>query len=168
MMTAQPASPTPAPARLADRAKHRSFWRALAAGLLIVAATLPQIGCLRPTLTITSEPSGAAVVVNGDYHGTTPVEVPFIWYWYYEVELRQDGYEELKVRERLQQPLWAIIPLDFVIELMPFNVYDRRYRHYFMSPERLSAGRRTVDAAEEGALTIADHAPTTSGDGQGE
>jgi hypothetical protein len=167
MMFDQPASTSPSSATPSDRVSLRSrSWRAAGAALLIAAVSLPQLACLRPTLTITSEPSGAAVVVNGDYHGTTPVEVPFIWYWYYEVELRQDGYEGLKVRERMQTPVWALIPLDFFIELMPFNVYDRHYRHYFMEPERLSAGRRPLDASQEGSLQMGDFAPKSAGDGR--
>lgn len=129
-----------------------------ARALLLAALAMPPLlgGCLRPTIQVTSEPSGAAVVVNGDYAGTTPVTVPFIWYWYYEMELRRDGYEELKVRERMYAPPYYYIPLDLLFEIIPVNFHDRRYRHYYLEPERLTADRPAA-AATAPDQTLGDH-----------
>jgi hypothetical protein len=118
----------------------------LALAALLVSTTA---GCLRPTLTISSEPSGARVLVNGEYHGITPVEVPFIWYWYKEVELRREGYDTLRSRERMYAPPYFYIPLDLVFELLPFQIHDKRYRHYFLTPEQAPELNRRYAAAAD-------------------
>lgn len=91
-------------------------------------------GCIRSKLNITSEPSGATVRMERENHGRTPASVPFIWYWYYEIELQKEGYETLKVRERLYAPPYFWIPFDLFFELLPFDVHDTRHRHYFLEP----------------------------------
>jgi hypothetical protein len=101
---------------------------------LLTVVLLVSTGCIRSKLNITSEPSGAAVTVNGETYGRTPVSVPFIWYWYYDVQLKSKGYETLNVRERMYAPPYFYIPLDLFFELLPFPVYDNRYRHYYMTP----------------------------------
>jgi len=106
------------------------------AALALAALCTP--GCLRPTMQITSEPTGAAVIVNGEFQGTTPVVVPFIWYWFYEVEVRRDGYKTRKARERLYAPPYYIIPLDLIAEILPFQFGDSRYYHYYLEPETAS------------------------------
>jgi len=97
---------------------------------------LASTGCIRSKLHLTSEPSGALVKVEGENYGRTPVAVPFIWYWYYDVELQKQGYETRRVQERMDTPPYLIIPLDFLMEIMPFPVKDNRYRHYYLEPQK--------------------------------
>ena len=61
---------------------------------LLAAALLA--GCsTKRTLTIDSTPPGAAVWVDGERKGTTPVQVPFVHYGTFEVRLEKNGYEAL-------------------------------------------------------------------------
>jgi hypothetical protein len=123
------------------------LFRIAAAWAVALAVAGTSAGCLRPSLQVTSEPAGARVIMNGELAGVTPVEIPFIWYWQYELELRREGYEPLRVRERMYAPPYFYIPLDLIFEILPFQIHDRRYRHYYMEPERapLSEGRFADD-----------------------
>lgn len=87
---------------------------------------------------VTSDPPGADVTLNGVHRGKTPIEIPFIWYWYYDFELRQTGYEPLYIRERFHAPVYLYMPLDAVAEALPVPIYDTKRRHYVMvtRPER--------------------------------
>lgn len=95
-------------------------------------------GCIRTRVIVTSDPPGADVTLNGIHRGKTPIEIPFIWYWYYDFELRQEGYEPLWVRERFHAPVYFYMPLDAVAEALPMPIYDTKRRHYVMvtRPER--------------------------------
>ena len=101
------------------------------------ASLLAAAGCIRSRLLVTSEPSGAAVKIEGKDYGDTPVSVPFIWYWYYKVEIRKDGFEPVTKIEHLRTPPWLIFPLDFFAELIPYPITDTRHRDYVLKPAPL-------------------------------
>ncbi len=110
-----------------------AFYRILlgaALALLLLSAT----ACIRSRVIIESEPPGATVKFHRELRGETPVTIPFIWYWYYEVELEKEGYEPVRTVERFRTPPWFIFPLDGVMELMPFPIYDTRKRTYQLKP----------------------------------
>ena len=94
--------------------------------LLLVA------GCVRRALSITSEPAGAVVHLNGIEVGRTPIERDFTWYGVYEVELRKEGYETLKTTGDVPAPWWQWVPIDLVAELFPLR--DRQALSYSMQP----------------------------------
>src|SRR5437016_11722038 len=49
--------------------------------LIVVAlTTLVAPGCVRRTVTVRTDPQGAAVVLNDQHIGTSPVSVDFTWY----------------------------------------------------------------------------------------
>lgn len=91
-------------------------------------------GCVQRTLSITSEPSGAVVTVNSREIGRTPLQTDFSSYGWYDVQVRREGYETLKTKQRLTPPWWGYPPIDFVAELMPWHPRDRRTLHYTLSP----------------------------------
>src|SRR5262245_38992736 len=62
-------------------------------GLILSAVLLA--GCVRRTMTIESDPPGALVYMNNQEVGRTPVTREFIWYGFYDVQLRRDGYKTL-------------------------------------------------------------------------
>lgn len=62
--------------------------------LVALIAMLPAVfssGCVRRTITITSEPSGALVHLNDTEIGRTPVTVGFTHYGVYDVRLSHEG-----------------------------------------------------------------------------
>ena len=68
--------------------------------LLLIVATS---GCIRSRVIITSNPSDADVTFNRAYRGRTPIEIPIIWYWFYEVKLEKEGHEPLETQERFRR-----------------------------------------------------------------
>lgn len=108
--------------------------------ILIVAGLF--VGCaggVRSNVVITSEPTDAIVTWDGYERGGTPIDIPFIWYWHHDIELRKEGYEPLRVTERLRAKPWLIFPIDGVVELLPFPIHDTRTFHYKMTPVAESA-----------------------------
>src|SRR5689334_12153842 len=63
--------------------------------VLLITAGFIASGCVRRTLSITSDPPGALLWLNGREVGRTPVDVDFIYYGVYDVQLVKDGYEPL-------------------------------------------------------------------------
>jgi hypothetical protein len=99
--------------------------------MLFLGVLLAVCGCAQRTLTITSEPFGAVVFLNGEEVGRTPVRVDFDHYGDYDVVLRQDGFEALKTNRKLAAPIMGVPPLDLLGEL--FGVRDHRQWHFQMA-----------------------------------
>jgi len=103
--------------------------------LIAVIGLLIFPGAIRKVATITSEPSGAKVWINGKYRGKTPVEIPYNWNWYYDFTLKMDGYQDFCIRERFYAPARHWIPLDFFVEAAPVRSEEPQWRHYKMTPK---------------------------------
>ena len=116
-----------------------------AAGLGAVAALLivAMAGCVRRTVTINTAPQGAAVTLNDQQVGTSPVNVDFTWYGDYDVIVRKEGYETLHTHHKLDAPWYQVPPIDFVSEvLVPWTITDRRETSFTLEEAR------PVDRAE--------------------
>lgn len=83
-------------------------------------------GCVRRSLTIRTNPPGASVYVNDQLKGTSPLTYDFVWYGWYRVTLRKDGYVRHDDRRLMRAPLHLWIPLDLIMELLPVTIPDRR------------------------------------------
>jgi hypothetical protein len=101
----------------------------VASGLLLVVAS----GCVKRKLTVTSEPSGALVTLNGQEAGRTPFTTDFRWYGFYDVEVRREGSKTLITRERIIAPWWQWVPFDLMAELVP-GATDRQSMHFKLEP----------------------------------
>ena len=91
-------------------------------------------GCVRRTLTITTEPSGALLWLNDREIGRTPVEVDFDFYGTYDVRLERDGYEPMMTSGKANAPWWDTVVLDLVAEAVPGTLTSRVEWHYVMQP----------------------------------
>lgn len=98
----------------------------------MLGAVLLASGCVRSKVVVTSEPSEAIVTMNGVNLGTTPLEHPFTWYWYYDFIAMKPGYETVGVRKRFRAPVYLWPGLDLLMEAMPFWVTDTKYVHIDM------------------------------------
>jgi hypothetical protein len=58
---------------------------------LLLIALVCLGGCIRRSITITSQPAGALVWLNDEEIGRTPVTVPFTYYGVYDVRLEHEG-----------------------------------------------------------------------------
>ena len=101
-------------------------------GLLLLIGLLS--GCVQRTLSVTSEPSGALVYLNGQEVGRTPLKRDFTWYGTYDVQLRREGYQTLDTKSKVIAPAWLWFPFDLVAELWPGRIKDQHHLHYTLSP----------------------------------
>lgn len=106
--------------------------------ILLTVAAMALVffpGAIRKVATITSEPSGAGVWINGVYRGKTPVEIPYNWNWYYDFTLRKEGYKDYCIRERFYAPAKHWIPFDLFAEAAPVRSEEPQWRHYQLVPK---------------------------------
>jgi hypothetical protein len=121
-------------------------------------------GCVRRTITITSEPAGALCWLNGREVGRTPVTVDFLYYGNYDVQLTHDGYEPLLTAGEAKSPWWDILPLDMAAEAVPGEPRADIRWHYAMQP-RETDRPALIDRAQqlrEKLLTEAPAPPATA------
>jgi hypothetical protein len=91
-------------------------------------------GCVRRTITITTDPSGAMVWLNDREVGRSPLDVDFDFYGTYDVRLEREGYEPQMTSGDAKGPWWDMAGLDLVAELMPFPIHSRVEWHYALEP----------------------------------
>jgi len=91
-------------------------------------------------MTISSNPSGALVYLNGEEVGRTPLKHEFTWYGKYDIELRKDGYETTKVAQKVPAPVWQWIPFDLAADLLPGKKTDQHHYSYMMQPQQEFTG----------------------------
>lgn len=104
------------------------------AALLLGTAVFSATGCIRRTLAITTEPSGALLWLNDREVGRTPVEVDFDHYGTYDVRLERDGYEPMMTSGKAKAPWWDTVGLDLIAEAVPGTLTSRIEWHYVMQP----------------------------------
>jgi len=97
--------------------------------------TLALTGCVRRTICITSDPSGALVYLNDREVGRTPLDVDFVHYGTYDVRLVKDGYESLLTFGDAEAPLWDLPGPDLIAELLPMEVRSNIGWHYVLHPK---------------------------------
>ncbi|MDW8261495.1 MAG: PEGA domain-containing protein [Phycisphaerales bacterium] len=96
-------------------------------------------GCVQRSLSIDSDPPGALVYLNGQEAGRTPFVKDFTWYGTYEVVVRKEGFQTLRIREPVIAPWWQWPPFDLFAELFPLK--DERTLKYTLAP----AADATID-----------------------
>lgn len=90
-------------------------------------------GCVERQMVITSEPSGAEVWVNEQWHGKTPYTLPFKHYGVYSIRMEMPGYYPMYVKEPVKAPVYQHIGPDLVSEaLIPATIHDDRSLHYVL------------------------------------
>lgn len=110
-------------------------WRKAGIWVALIGCLVATVGCgVRQRVIVTTEPSGAEVFMNGVSLGTTPLEQPFIWYWYYDFIATKEGFETTGERVRFRTPWYMLPGLDLLMEMMPFPVRDTRRVHLVLDP----------------------------------
>jgi len=102
---------------------------------VVVLCAMCASGCVTRELHITSEPSGAEVLINDTYRGTTPMTHRFVHYQTFIIRLEKEGFHPLCVEEPIASPAYQKPGVDFVAEaLVPKRIVDRRELHYTLEP----------------------------------
>lgn len=119
-------------------------------GFSFVALVLVSSGCVRRTLTITTEPSGALVWLNDEEVGRSPANVDFLWYGDYDVVARLDGHQTLITHHQIKAPWYQAPGIDFLAEVLyPAWIHDQRQVHFQLAPESLPEQAQLLQSAEE-------------------
>lgn len=116
----------------------------------LILAAFALTGCVRRTMTITTEPPHALVFLNDQEVGRSEVTVDFLWYGDYDVIIRQEGYETLKTNWEIKAPWYQVIPIDFFAEVLwPGKIHDVHARHFVLEPQRLPEQQELLGRAIE-------------------
>lgn len=102
--------------------------------LLLIVITPSLAGCLERTVTITSEPPGAIVVLNDEEIGRTPVETGFRYFGVYDVRLQREGYEPLTTAKEAVAPFWEYPGIDLLAIAAPWRVRTHLEWHFDLQP----------------------------------
>ena len=121
------------------------------AGLLCAAAA--GGGCLKRTISITSEPPGAMVWLNDQQIGVTPVETDFTFYGTYDVRLDKPGYEPIVTSKHAKAPIKEWPGVDLVTHALPVNFETLIEWHFDLEPVR-----REVVGDEQAAVELMERA----------
>lgn len=100
--------------------------------LLLFAST--TLGCVKRSISITTNPPGALVWVNDREIGRTPVDFPFTYHGEYDVRIEREGNEPIMTSAWTDRPIWDAPFIDFVAEVAPVNVHSETVWHFELSP----------------------------------
>ncbi|MHC4786437.1 MAG: PEGA domain-containing protein [Planctomycetota bacterium] len=136
---------------------------------LLAACGCLATGCVRRTITISTDPPGAMVWLNDREIGRSPVDVDFDYYGTYDVRLEQEGYEPQMTSGDAKSPWWDTVGLDLVAEVLPFRLHSRVGWHYVLEPinddpEALTQRARDLRAQVSEAEVPAQQAPPPTTD----
>jgi hypothetical protein len=102
---------------------------------VITLLALVSGGCVSRKLFLHSEPSGAAVFLDGQRVGNTPWEGDFGSYGVRRVELELPGHARRVETIELEMPWWQYPVLDIVTDLLlPWTVEDHRSFAWPLAP----------------------------------
>ena len=119
--------------------------------VMVVVLAGAMVGCVRRTLTISTEPvSGARVLLNDEDVGVSPVTVDFTWYGDYEVIIRHPDYQTLNTHWRVRGPWYQVPPIDFFAEvLLPVTLHDRHEQTFTLVEQTTPTRAELVKRADE-------------------
>ncbi len=139
--------------------------RALKSSAVLGAFLIASTSCVERILQVRSDPSGAAVYVNGEEVGTTPLDRPFTFYGTVEVTLRARGRLSHRELKALDPPWYEMFPLDLFSEMVvPWRMRDVHAVEVVLTPspsEVTEAQRADLErrSAELRALVVPPEQP---------
>ena len=123
--------------------------------VVALAVMIPALGgCLERTVTITSEPPGALVMLNDEEIGRTPVETGFKYFGVYDVRLQREGYEPIATEREAVAPIWEYPVIDLFAIAAPWRIKTEIDWHFDLqelaspgTPEAVQAESELFDRA---------------------
>jgi hypothetical protein len=120
-------------------------------GLVLVglAGALLASGCARRQMQINSFPEGAAVSVDHQPVGYTPVAVPFQYNGTREILLEKDGFKSVRIKQPLQGPWYFYPPFSLVTDnFAGREVRDTQRFNFQLEPSGQVNDQQLTDRAE--------------------
>jgi hypothetical protein len=117
--------------------------------VLTVVVAVALAGCVERQMTIASDPPGAKLYYNNRYVGETPVTFHFTYYQAPDLRLEKDGYETLRVVQKVKPPVYERLPFDLFAEAAPLTLYDRVSFSYMLTRQVDAEPQALVDRAND-------------------
>ncbi len=121
--------------------------------LTLLAAMCCSGGCLKRTISVTTEPPGALVWINDVEVGRTPLETDFTFYGTYDVRVRREGYEPLITSAKAKTPVQELPGVDLLAEVAPVRLHNIVHWHWVLVP--LAEQAQSKEQAEKDLLARA-------------
>lgn len=118
--------------------------------LVLAAGGLGAGGCLKRTISVTTEPPGALVWINDVEVGRTPLETDFTFYGDYDVRIRREGYEPIITHAKARTPIQEQPGIDLLAEAAPARFSNVVRWHWDLTP--IAEQGQDREAAERGLL----------------
>jgi hypothetical protein len=116
--------------------------------VLLAVVGFGQTGCVHRRVTVTSNPPGALVLIDGQEKGYTPYSMDFTYYGTREIQLVKPGYETLTVMQKFQKPWYQYFPVEFFADnFWPHRVTNRNQFHYEMQPHVIAPAEELFERA---------------------
>ena len=139
----------------------RHAYRPVFLGLVGVVVCLGASGCVRRQIQINSFPEGAAVSIDHQPIGYTPVAVPFHYNGTREIVVEKDGFKTVRVKEPIRGPWYLYPPFSFFTEhFATREVRDPHRFNFQLDPIGQINDQQLTDRAEnlrsqvlQGAIT---------------
>ena len=101
--------------------------------LFIIASSL-MLGCVKRTISISSNPPGALVWVNDREVGRTPVSFNFTYHGEYDIRIEGEGSEPIMTTVWTDRPFWDAPFVDLAAEVAPINIDTKTVWHFELGP----------------------------------
>ena len=93
-------------------------------------------GCVQRRLQIRSTPEGAAVSVDRQPVGSTPVSVPYTYAGTREIQLEKDGFKTIRVEQNIKAPWYDKFPVSLISNNFAFReLRDERLFDFQLEPK---------------------------------
>lgn len=102
--------------------------------LALLACAITSGGCLKRTISVTTEPPGALVWINDVEVGRTPLETDFTFYGTYDVRVRREGYEPIITSAKANTPIQEQPGIDLLAEAAPVRFSNVVRWHWVLTP----------------------------------
>ncbi|MDP1562292.1 MAG: PEGA domain-containing protein [Pirellulaceae bacterium] len=117
--------------------------------MLGLAGLLLQSGCARRQMQINSFPEGAAVSVDHQPVGYTPVAVPFHYNGTREILIEKDGFKTVRVKQPISGPWYFSAPFSFFTDnFATREVRDSQRFNFQLEPVGQINDQQLTDRAE--------------------
>lgn len=102
--------------------------------ILAISLFCAFAGCVKRTITVTSNPSGAIVWLNDREIGRTPVTTDFTYYGEYDVRAELHGFQPIMTTRWLVAPSWDIPPVDLITEVVAPHAHADLHWNFELEP----------------------------------